>query len=118
MALIKCSECGKEFSDKASACPNCACPNEIKKQVSKEFAELSKEERKELKNYMFKKGVLYSPTYLILTFLGFAFAILGLFVHIIFLLFYVCCVVATIGIHNNYVKQYYYNNPNCIETNK
>ncbi len=26
MALIKCSECGKEFSDKASACPNCACP--------------------------------------------------------------------------------------------
>lgn len=28
MALIKCSECGKEFSDKASACPNCACPIE------------------------------------------------------------------------------------------
>ena len=26
MALIKCSECGKEFSDKASACPNCGCP--------------------------------------------------------------------------------------------
>lgn len=26
MALIKCAECGKEFSDKASACPNCACP--------------------------------------------------------------------------------------------
>lgn len=26
MALIKCVECGKEFSDKASACPNCACP--------------------------------------------------------------------------------------------
>lgn len=28
MALIKCSECGKEFSDKANACPNCACPVE------------------------------------------------------------------------------------------
>lgn len=28
MALIKCSECGKEFSDKANACPNCACPND------------------------------------------------------------------------------------------
>lgn len=27
MALIKCPECGKEFSDKANACPNCACPN-------------------------------------------------------------------------------------------
>lgn len=26
MALIKCSECGKEYSDKASKCPNCACP--------------------------------------------------------------------------------------------
>ena len=23
MALIKCSECGKEISDKAKACPNC-----------------------------------------------------------------------------------------------
>ena len=28
MALIICSECGKEFSDKASACPNCGCPIE------------------------------------------------------------------------------------------
>lgn len=28
MALIKCVECGKEFSDKAQACPNCACPVE------------------------------------------------------------------------------------------
>lgn len=27
MALIKCEECGKEFSDKADACPNCGCPN-------------------------------------------------------------------------------------------
>lgn len=26
MALIKCIECGKEFSDKAPACPNCGCP--------------------------------------------------------------------------------------------
>ena len=26
MALIKCPECGKEFSDKAAACPNCAFP--------------------------------------------------------------------------------------------
>lgn len=28
MALIKCEDCGKEFSDKANACPNCGCPNE------------------------------------------------------------------------------------------
>ena len=26
MAIIKCPECGKEFSDKAVACPNCGCP--------------------------------------------------------------------------------------------
>ena len=26
MALIKCPECGKEISDKATACPNCGMP--------------------------------------------------------------------------------------------
>lgn len=26
MALIKCTECGKEISDKATACPHCGCP--------------------------------------------------------------------------------------------
>ena len=26
MAIIKCKECGKEFSNKASFCPNCGCP--------------------------------------------------------------------------------------------
>ncbi len=26
MALIKCSECGKEVSDKAAACPGCGAP--------------------------------------------------------------------------------------------
>lgn len=26
MALIRCSECGKEVSDKANKCPNCGCP--------------------------------------------------------------------------------------------
>lgn len=29
MALIICTECGKEFSDKAKACPNCGCPTEF-----------------------------------------------------------------------------------------
>lgn len=37
MALIKCPECGKEFSDKAAACPNCGCPiSEIKKMDAEE----------------------------------------------------------------------------------
>lgn len=26
MALIKCPECGKQISDKASSCPSCGCP--------------------------------------------------------------------------------------------
>lgn len=26
MALIKCPECGKQVSDKASSCPQCGCP--------------------------------------------------------------------------------------------
>lgn len=31
MSLVKCTECGKEVSDKATTCPNCGCPlgNEI-----------------------------------------------------------------------------------------
>ena len=37
MALIKCPECGKEFSDKAFACPNCGCPiSEIRKMAEEE----------------------------------------------------------------------------------
>lgn len=39
MALIKCSECGKEFSDRANACPNCACPVEQKTQEPKDVQE-------------------------------------------------------------------------------
>ena len=29
MALIICSECGKQFSNKAKACPNCCCPTDL-----------------------------------------------------------------------------------------
>ena len=28
MALIVCKECGKEFSNRATACPHCGCPND------------------------------------------------------------------------------------------
>lgn len=38
MALIVCVECGKEFSDKAEACPNCGCPTEDILQELKEKA--------------------------------------------------------------------------------
>ena len=29
MALIKCPECGKEYSEKAATCPNCGAPNDL-----------------------------------------------------------------------------------------
>lgn len=32
MALIKCPDCGKEFSDQAAACPNCGRPNKTVEQ--------------------------------------------------------------------------------------
>lgn len=43
MALIKCIECGKQFSDKAAACPNCGCPtSEMQKTMNKTEANASK----------------------------------------------------------------------------
>ena len=32
--MIKCAECGKEFSDRANACPNCGCPIEYQAEKS------------------------------------------------------------------------------------
>ena len=40
--LIKCNECGKEISDKATSCPNCGAPVKIEKnaeEIEKEIAE-------------------------------------------------------------------------------
>ena len=46
MALIKCPECGKEYSEYASACPNCACPTEIaKKQGQKPVNTVTSKEK-------------------------------------------------------------------------
>lgn len=52
MAMIKCSECGKEISDKASSCPHCGCPmeeimkaNGEKEAEKAEFKEVPKEEK-------------------------------------------------------------------------
>lgn len=41
--LIKCTECGKEISDKADKCPNCGCPSsEWKKEENKDIEESEK----------------------------------------------------------------------------
>lgn len=53
MALIKCSECGREISDKASSCPHCGCPvvgtEELveKPAVKKDDSEGNEEETKQ-----------------------------------------------------------------------
>ena len=46
MALILCSECGREFSDKAEACPNCGCPTDIIIQENKKYEVIKMQEEK------------------------------------------------------------------------
>lgn len=45
MALIKCSECGADISEKASECPKCGCPLEITKQI---IADAKRKKRKKI----------------------------------------------------------------------
>lgn len=45
MALIRCPECGKQVSDKASSCPNCGCP--LREPIS--ASNMSIQEKKENK---------------------------------------------------------------------
>ena len=35
MAMIICTECGREISDKAKKCPNCGCPIQVAKKKEK-----------------------------------------------------------------------------------
>ena len=58
MALIKCNECGKEFSDKANACPNCACPIEKIKIREKTTETISKNTLKNKKQIIIITGVI------------------------------------------------------------
>ena len=39
VALIVCPECGKEFSDRAAACPHCGCPNDSQAEGDVDLAE-------------------------------------------------------------------------------
>ena len=47
MALIKCPECGKEISDKASNCPNCGCPIEQKSKIEEPENKIEKNQIEE-----------------------------------------------------------------------
>lgn len=49
--IIKCSECGKEISDKAKFCVNCGCPIEGKQKQAEEYMseQIDRPEAKTLK---------------------------------------------------------------------
>lgn len=49
MALLKCPECGKMVSDKATACPQCGCPIEDIKKAAQKEGPAQKEESAEQK---------------------------------------------------------------------
>lgn len=55
MALKKCEDCGKKYSDRADACPHCACPNDDLKVVPKEIEKPTK-----------KKGIILLITIIVL----------------------------------------------------
>ena len=70
MALIKCVECGQEYSDKAEACPKCACPTtaqitkekveEVEPEVIEEEEQTAKKERITLRKFLIRGvGVLF-----------------------------------------------------------
>ncbi len=46
MALIKCKECGKEFSDMAAACPNCGYNPSLERKKKEEETLLPEDKRK------------------------------------------------------------------------
>lgn len=68
MALIKCSECGKEISDKAENCPNCGCP--VQNNVTENSTDIKNEQKS-------KKGKVsgLSIVALVLSILGCTFII-------------------------------------------
>ena len=56
MSMIKCTECGKEISDKATACPHCGCPmTEILSATKENKKEEAKEKKKDKKKKEDKK---------------------------------------------------------------
>lgn len=55
MAIILCTECGKEFSDKAEACPFCGCPTTESLEGDNKYIELMREKGRELTAFVVEK---------------------------------------------------------------
>lgn len=72
MALIKCEECGKEFSDKANACIHCGFPI-TKEKICKECGNVIKKDEKNVasvvillkRKKLIKKQLLYALVLLV-----------------------------------------------------
>lgn len=64
MSLIKCPECGKEISSKASSCPNCGCPSDEWMNIESEEADKIEPENSARCQYCgaeIVKGLDYCP---------------------------------------------------------
>ncbi len=119
MSLIKCSECGKEFSDKANACPNCACPidgiNKTSKKKIKSYKELTSAEKASLRICMREEGA-NSTSSIILLALGGAFFLIGFFIGfwLLCLILGFCLYIAGAITYTNNEKRYYIEHPKSI----
>lgn len=79
MALIKCTECGKEFSDRASACPNCGCPIRDVRQVGQVYTNSNYEDADSNSNVAIASMVLgIISLFTWMSLLGFILALIGL----------------------------------------
>lgn len=58
MALLKCSDCGTNISEKAKACPKCGCPLSITKQLIVEEEKRKIRKKVEIFSYIFGAIVL------------------------------------------------------------
>ena len=108
MALVKCSECGKEISDKADVCMNCGSP--VEKSFNKEYKDLSKKE-KILVGKEIKKDEGYKSFSIFLT----AFSLVGMLISFItmnyFLMWLFIFLDVILGICLNiYMKKFYKKN--------
>ena len=97
--LIKCIECDKEFSDKATSCPNCGCP--IEEILSKKIENVSNENVDKINidnNEQKKEMSVGNWVALILTFVIFTIIIMieNIILGIIFLMISVIVIVGII----------------------
>ena len=59
MALVRCPDCGKEVSTRASSCPNCGGPVAAEENKDKEIKVITEHTSKSLKGQSCLSGVLF-----------------------------------------------------------